>query len=662
MLCSFVAGVVSSACTTKQVAGVGYTAQDVWYKKAVNVSAPDACCALCDADGAKCVAWTHHTDGAVCTLTSTIKVTAAVGAGTTSGSKVPVPALTPPTPAPPTPPPAPTPDPFPPLGPARPGSPNIVLFLTDDMDYTLGGWAPMAQTTALLSERGATATHWTVHTPVCCPSRTELITGRYFHNLKGPDASAKACMHATPYAELAERGLLFSPHLRAAGYRVGLFGKYLNGGNPARAEQGIETWFANGGGNYHDPTFAYDAGPPGPGGPGGASVKYDNASAPGAAYSTSVIGNVSVPWVRAALAEAAATGPNGHPFFAYIAPKAPHIQDGPGWPITIPAPWHADALPSSTTAPRTASWNFSAVDHHWMIAQQPPMTAEEAMHSDALFRARHQALLAVDDLVAAVHAEVAAAGQLGNTYFLFTSDHGFRLGQFRMPEGKWNVYDNDIRIPMVLAGPGIAPNSTFDHVASNVDVMPTVLGLAGIETPPSMDGRSFAPELVSAANGPSDDAPATLLPARTAAHLALAAAKAAAGQRAPWREAQLVEYYGLGDVVRYAHLEDTYNNTFRALRLLRRDPATGHAFPAARAPPFSNLLYAEFTDIRTDWNFTATPYFYELFDLNEDPDMLVNIYDATQNATLKGELHAHLMKLFKCRGSADGEAHDNVCD
>ena len=184
-----------------------------------------------------------------------------------------------------------------PLGPVKPGSPNIVLFLTDDMDYTLGGWAPMAQTTKLLSERGATATHWTVHTPVCCPSRTELITGRYFHNVKGADSSAKSCMHATPYPELAANEWLFAPHLRAAGYRVGVFGKWLNNYNPTNAEHGVETWFANGGGDYFNPTFAYDASASNPPG-GGKNVQFSNASAPGAAYSTSVIGNISVPWVR----------------------------------------------------------------------------------------------------------------------------------------------------------------------------------------------------------------------------------------------------------------------------------------------------------------------------------------------------------------------------
>ena len=49
---------------------------------------------------------------------------------------------------------------------------------------------------------------------------------------------------------------------------------------------------------------------------------------------------------------------------------------------------------------------------------------------------------------------------------------GFRFGQFRMPQGKWNVYDNDLRIPWVIAGPGIKPASTFDYVASQVGAVP----------------------------------------------------------------------------------------------------------------------------------------------------------------------------------------------
>ena len=115
------------------------------------------------------------------------------------------------------------------------------------------------------------------------------------------------------------------------------------------------------------------------------------------------------------------------------------------------------------------------------------------------------------------------------------SDHGYRFGQFRMPQGKWNVYDNDLRIPWVIRGPGIKPATTFDNVASKVDTIPTILGLAGVVAPPTMDGKSIAHLLLTEL----DEAPA---PARELL--------VKQGTLAPWRTEQLIEYYGLGNVVR----------------------------------------------------------------------------------------------------------------
>ena len=72
-------------------------------------------------------------------------------------------------------------------------------FLTDDQDQKLGGsfpWhngvGPMPKTKALLADKGAMATQWFIHTPICCPSRSELVTGMYFHNIKG---TGGGCMH-----------------------------------------------------------------------------------------------------------------------------------------------------------------------------------------------------------------------------------------------------------------------------------------------------------------------------------------------------------------------------------------------------------------------------------------------------------------------------------
>jgi N-acetylglucosamine-6-sulfatase len=349
--------------------------------------------------------------------------------------------------------------------------------------------------------------------------------------------------------------------------------------------------FANGGGNYFSPEFAWasaGAGPP-------ENVGFSNCTYnDGKCYSTSVIANQSIAWLEELKAQKA-----HKPFFAYIAVKAPHIQDGAGWPITLPAPWYNDTFPG-LKAPRTPNWNASCLDHHWMIRTQPPMTDEQAFHSDALYRARWQSLLSVDDMVEGVVGQVEAMGEIHKTYFLFSSDHGYRFGQYRMPQGKWNSYDNDLRIPFVIRGPGIEPGVSFRQIASQVDTMPTILGLAGVPTPSTMDGRSIAHLLMTADNRTAIPAPVTEL---------LNSEAGQASANIPWRTAQLVEYYGLGNVVRYEHLEDTDNNTFRTLRVI--DPA---------APDGEqNLKLSEFTGW-ANWDFLNAEdpeNEFELFDLDK---------------------------------------------
>lgn len=411
----------------------------------------------------------------------------------------------------------------------------------------------------------------------------------------------------------------FAPHLQQAGYTVGIFGKHLNSHNPVCPPPGVDMWLANGGGQYQNPSFSWASAGSKPD-----TVKFNNCTY-GPCYSTSVIGNTSLAWVRSVLTEPKTTR---KPFFAYIALKAPHIEDGPGWPITEPAPWYnQSSIFPNIKAPRTPNWNASCPDHHWLIRTQPPMTQEQADRSDALYRARWLSLLSVDDLVAETVATIDRASVLGNTYLLFSSDHGFRFGQFRMPEGKWNAYENDLRIPMVLKGPGIAPGSTFDHVASNVDTMPTILGLAGIPTPVSMDGRSLAGLLVN----PNDPA----VPLATAAYLKEPSVMSTVES---WRSELLVEYYGLGNVVRYEHLEDTQNNTFRTLRII--DPTAPKGL--------QNAKYSEFVG-SDNRNHSAPPLEYELFDLDTDPWEMKNIFSAA-SLTVKRDLAARVERLFRCQG------------
>ena len=146
---------------------------------------PDAgsCCGYCTADP-KCTGWTYHDDATqLCWITAhPVAPHGGGGPTTTSGyiGKLPPPGPPPPAPPPPPPPIAPlpvVPTPRPPLG----FQPNIVLFLTDDQDEVLGSRLAMPKAQKLLTEQGASASNWFIFTPVCCPSRAEYLTGKYYY-------------------------------------------------------------------------------------------------------------------------------------------------------------------------------------------------------------------------------------------------------------------------------------------------------------------------------------------------------------------------------------------------------------------------------------------------------------------------------------------------
>ena len=94
----------------------------------------------------------------------------------------------------------------------------------------------MDQTKALIQEKGAYATNWTIHTPICAPSRAELLSGRYFHSIKNAAFSPPASLcgsGAVGHVDLQSKvyPYTFAQALRVQkGYRTALFGKCMNGG------------------------------------------------------------------------------------------------------------------------------------------------------------------------------------------------------------------------------------------------------------------------------------------------------------------------------------------------------------------------------------------------------------------------------------------------
>merc|ERR1712137_1301415 len=139
-----------------------------------------------------------------------------------------------------------------------------------------------------------------------------------------------------------------------------------------------------------------------------------------------------------------------------------------------------------------------------------------------------------------------------------------------------------------------------------------------------MDGTSLAGHLIT-------DIASALAPTRQL----LEREGSLLAESSGWRKMQLIEYNGLGNVVRYQHLEDTKNNTFRALRVIDDK---------------QNLKLVEFTDW-DNWFFQKPADEYELFDLNDDPWEMKNIWNSA-STELKQSLQKELKRLFECKGAS----------
>jgi N-acetylglucosamine-6-sulfatase len=108
-------------------------------------------------------------------------------------------------------------------------------------------------------------------------------------------------------------------------------------------------------------------------------------------------------------------------------------------------------------------------------------------------------LQALDDLVEGIVTKLQNREQLSNTYIVFTSDNGYHLGEHLITQGKGRPYEEDIHMPLVIRGPGVAAGSSTDKLVLSTDYFPTFTELAGIETPSYVDGRSLQPVLTGTA-------------------------------------------------------------------------------------------------------------------------------------------------------------------
>jgi len=445
--------------------------------------------------------------------------------------------------------------------------PNIIFILTDDLSWNLVPYMPHV---LQMEKDGVTFANAFVTDSLCCPSRASIFTGRYPHDTgifrnAGNDGG---------YLSFLKRGheqSTFAVALAAAGYRTALLGKYLNGYTPERhaPAPGWTSW-AVAGRAYGE--FHYNLNQ------NGKVVYYGNRPAD---YLTDVASGMAARFVKQSA---------GAPFFVEVATFAPHR------PYT-PAPRDAGAFPG-LHAPRTPAFNAPHDPNapKWLL-QHPALSKTDMAEIDKEFRRRAQSVQAVDAMIGALQAAVAAIGAEKNTYFVFSSDNGYHMGEHRLMPGKMTAFDTDIHVPLIVTGPGIPAGRTVKDIVENVDLNPTFTALAVAAPTADVDGRSLVPLL--------------------------------RGEKAAdWRSVALVEHHGPNkdpDDPDYPHARSGNPVTYEAIR-------------------GANFVYVEYSDGEKEYH-----------DLAADPNELRNGFAALP-AEEKTALHERLAAVTNCHGQKSCEA------
>jgi N-acetylglucosamine-6-sulfatase len=352
-----------------------------------------------------------------------------------------------------------------------PARPNFVVVIADDMAYGLFGPGRRFSFLSLpnlekLAARGAFFENAFVTTALCSPSRATLLSGLYAHR------------HGVLGNELTDLSPAIATYpqiLHGQGYETAHVGKWHMNSRNDMPRPGYDHWVSfHGQGAYEDQVLNVD----------GRTV-----ARPG--YITDVLTEEAVNWLRQ---------PHPRPFLLVLAHKAPH-QPG------LPAARHAGAL-AGASLPEPASFHDTFADKPaWQrryvrcggtataYAQCPdpqpaaippwPWAGQDATRLDYL-----RTLLAVDESLGRVMATLDGLALTSSTYVVFVSDNGFLLGEHRLGD-KRLAFEESLRVPFVVAGPGVAAHAVTG-TALNLDLAPTILDLAGVPVPGSMQGLSLA--------------------------------------------------------------------------------------------------------------------------------------------------------------------------
>lgn len=348
----------------------------------------------------------------------------------------------------------------------EPGArPNIIFILTDDQRWDALGYAgnELAHTPEMdaLAQAGAYFQHAVVTTPICSASRASIFSGVHerTHRYTFQTGPIKAHLMETSYPKI----------LRESGYHTGFYGKF--GVN----YDGLDQLF--------DVYESYDRGPH----PDRRGYFYKVLDGE-PVHLTRYTGQRALEFIEGA--------PRDKPFCLSLSFSAPHAQDSAPdqyfWQESTDGLYQNMDMPGPSLGgaeyferlPKPVRDGFNRLRWTWRYD-----TPEKYQHS---VKGYYRMIAGIDLELGKIRATLEKEGLDQSTVILLMGDNGYFLGERQMA-GKWLMYDNSVRVPLIVYDPRVDEHRDVSRMALNIDVPSTLLDLAGVPRPATWQGQSLLP-------------------------------------------------------------------------------------------------------------------------------------------------------------------------
>ncbi len=370
--------------------------------------------------------------------------------------------------------------------------PNIILIMTDQQRGDAVGWAnPEVKTPNLdqLAEGGAVFERAYVQNPVCMPSRASALTGRYplSHGLRANGVC------------LPENESILPQVLQANGYTTALFGKlhldldyfredfrFHDGqrygfditrrAHDSRRPSAYRAWLSQHYPNYHTTDEADLIVE------GDHTHGYFTRAVPEGAHFSEWVAEETVQFIRNH-----AQASSQKPFFISASFYDPHP------PFDPPQRWARDYDPRALSSPwrQAGELENKPVFQHEVADKFSWVDDAIARHIKAYYYAM---ISGIDHAVGRILHCLEEENLAEDTIVVFMSDHGELLGDHGLLYKGPYLYESLLRVPLAIRWPGhIAAGQRVASIVQEVDLMPTLLKMTEIETPPGNQGRSLLP-------------------------------------------------------------------------------------------------------------------------------------------------------------------------